>query len=201
MDDTDEGQKRSGWNLIRRQLPASRHSNWLGYTRVHTSILRFDEGLFIDQAIHAPRRPFSHVLGSQEVGKSSFFRSVSVLPAPSAPFASASISFALFSPGQIFLLRSLIVQFLSRSPSLCPYYWVLHLCLARARTRPNRPLCQYGENAIYPRHASQDTTAANRTCQSLDYLHRVSSLEETPKLTWTLNNYNDTCWLLVLEFP
>lgn len=77
------------WESIRRHLSARpRHSNWPGYTRVHTSILRFDEGLFIDRAIHASRRPFSHVLGSQEVGKSSFFRSVSVPPVPSASFAS-----------------------------------------------------------------------------------------------------------------
>lgn len=84
-----------------------------------------------------------------------------------------SLFFRLF-----FLLRSFAVpvQFHVLSSSHCPR---CTSSLDRARTKPNRPLCRYGENAIYPRHASQGTTAANRTCQSMDDLAlRVSSHEE-----------------------
>lgn len=88
---------------------------------------------------------------------------------PSLFFPLASSFFYALSPSRL--------QFLFLSSSLCPGSTVpLDRACERARapasprTRPNRPLCRYGENAIYPRHASQDTTAANRTCQSVDHL-------------------------------
>ena len=169
-------------NRGRRDIPIGHE-----YTRVHTWILRFDERLFIDRTIHAPRRPFSHVPGSQEVGKSSFFRPVSVPPpAPSVlgspPAFLLSLFFfaCLFPPRSFARARAVSLPFLGLSdillPSLSapsPSPWPsrpLHLPRSRERERAPSLIVHFADTVktrfiLVTRHKARPT---NRTCQSVD---------------------------------
>lgn len=112
--------------------------------------------MFIDRAIHAPRRPFSHVLGSQEVGKSSFFSSrlCSSFSLALAP-RFALLSFALFFASPSFFPRSLSSP--AFRSSAAPFVLGRSLVLRGLIVH----FADTGENEIYPRHASEDTIPAS----------------------------------------